>query len=156
LKFKLILEFFMKNIFSLFLLGLFIVTFSGCSTVDPRASLPIHYGVIVDAKMSYKPSTQSNSGSVWLGAGVGGVVGHQMGKGNGKKVMTGVGALLGAALASNSTEKSVMVPATVVMIKDDDTGALYHIMLDGNWRTGMAIRYSLVPTESGSYQLAVR
>ena len=146
----------MKSTFMFFLICSICLAFSGCSTVDSRASLPIHYGAIVDAKMSYKQSTQSNSGNVLVGAGIGGVVGHQMGKGNGKKVMTGVGALLGAALASNSSEKAVMVPATVVMIKDDDTGTLYHIMLDGNWRTGMAIRYSLVPTESGGYQLAVR
>ena len=85
------------------------------------------------------------------GAAVGGVVGHQIGKGNGRKVATALGVLGGAVVGAGAAGTEKMVPYTLVSFRDNQTGQMYEAAIDGPWRPGMAIRYSI--TEDGKLVL---
>lgn len=131
---------------------------AGCAQQQRQADAPVHWGTVIEATPSYMRETSSSTTPSVLGAVGGGVLGHQMGQGRGKAAMTGLGILVGGTAMANTSTKSQLVPATAVVVKDDKSGETYTVMLHGNWRTGMKIRFSLYPPhEAGSeYDFEVR
>ena len=146
----------MKTSFKVLLTSLILMAFSGCALEQPKPDLPIHWGTIADAKPSYRTEMRTSAGATAAGGVAGGVLGHQMGKGDGKKVMTGLGAILGAATANAASQKEVLVPTTAVIITDDESKEAYHLMVDGQWRVGMKVRFSVVQSANGDYQVIIR
>ena len=132
---------------------------SGCTTqtnlVKPD---PIYWGTVVEASPAYKRVTTSSTRPSAVGAVGGGIAGHQFGKGDGKKVMTGLGILVGGTALSTDKINSRLVPATAVIIRDDKSRDTYKVMLEGKWREGMKLQYSLYPSRDGStdFELEVR
>lgn len=57
---------------------------------------------------------QANGWETLLGAVVGGVIGHQFGSGRGKEVATAVGAVAGAGIARNRSNREYMVEYRLV------------------------------------------
>ena len=146
----------MRTSFKILLTSLILMALSGCALDQPKPDLPIRWGTIADAKPSYRTEVRTNSGATVAGAAAGGVLGHQMGKGNGKKVMTGLGAILGAATANAASQKEVLVPTTAVIITDDESKEAYQLMVDGKWRVGMKVRFSVLRAANGDYQVMIR
>lgn len=73
------------------------------------------------------------------------------GKGSGRKVATALGVLGGAAVGAAAAGTEKMVPYSIVSFRDNETGQMFEAAIDGPWRPGMAIRYSL--TEDGKLVL---
>lgn len=140
-----------------FLLTVLVLT--GCSTqANIPAPDPIYWGTVIEASPAYKRVTTSSTRPSAVGAVGGGIAGHQFGKGDGKKVMTGLGILVGSAALSTDKINSRLVPATAVIIRDDKSGETYKVMLEGKWSEGMKLQYSLYPSRDGSteFELEVR
>ena len=78
-----------------------------------------------------------------MGAAVGGVAGHQIGKGRGKKVATVLGLAGGSVLGAAVGSRTSMVPTTWVVLQDDVTGEVLNTDLDGAWQVGMRVRFSI-------------
>lgn len=134
------------------------ICLAGCADLQQKqVDLPVRWGTIVEASPSYRAGVKEGSaGATLAGGAIGGALGHQVGKGNGKKVATGLGVILGAATANAASEKQIMVPTTAVVITDDASNEAYQVMLDGNWRRGMKVRFSVQQGENGDYQVIIR
>lgn len=113
----------------------------GC--VSPYQNLPVRTGTVIETQQSLRQEFQPSAGGAAAGAAVGGVAGHQIGKGNGRKVATVVGVLGGAAVGGTVAGTTKMVPYSIVAFRDNETGQMYEVAMDGPWRPGMVIRYSL-------------
>ena len=121
----------------------------GCAT--PYQSLPVRTGTVTETQQSLRKVFQPSAGGAAAGAAVGGVVGNQIGKGSGRKVATALGVLGGAAVGAAAAGTEKMVPYSIVSFRDNETGQMFEAAIDGPWRPGMAIRYSL--TEDGKLVL---
>ena len=121
----------------------------GCAS--PSQSLPVRTGTVTETQQSLRKVFQPSAGGAAAGAAVGGVVGNQIGKGNGRKVATALGVLGGAVVGAGAAGTEKMVPYTLVSFRDNQTGQMYEAAIDGPWRPGMAIRYSI--TEDGKLVL---
>ena len=62
-----------------------------------------------------------------------------------------LGVLGGAAVGAAAAGTEKMVPYSIVSFRDNETGQMFEAAIDGPWRPGMAIRYSL--TEDGKLVL---
>lgn len=122
---------------------------AGCAS--PYQSLPVRTGVVTETQQSLRKVFQPSAGGAAAGAAVGGIVGNQIGKGNGRKVATALGVLGGAVVGAGAAGTEKMVPYTLVSFRDNETGKMYEAAIDGPWRPGMAIRYSI--TEDGKLVL---
>lgn len=122
---------------------------AGCAS--PYQNLPVRTGTVTETQQSLRKVFQPSAGGAAAGAAAGGVVGHQIGKGNGRKVATALGVLGGAAVGAAAAGTEKMVPYSIVSFRDNETGQMYEAAIDGPWRPGMAIRYSL--TEDGKLVL---
>ena len=65
--------------------------------------------------------------------------------------MPALGVLGGAVVGAGAAGTEKMVPYTLVSFRDNQTGQMYEAAIDGPWRPGMAIRYSI--TEDGKLVL---
>lgn len=135
-----------RSFTSAMLLAVFL---AGCATSYQH--LPVRTGTVTETQQSLRKVFQPSAGGAAAGAAVGGVVGHQIGKGSGRKIATVLGVLGGAAVGSAAAGSEKMVPYSIVSFRDNETGQMYEAAIDGPWRPGMAIRYSL--TEDGKLVL---
>lgn len=113
----------------------------GCAS--PYKDLPIHTATVTETQQSLRKVFQPSAGGAAAGAAVGGLAGNQIGKGKGRKAATVLGLLGGAAVGGAAAGTEKMVPYSIVSFRDNQTGQVYEASLDGQWRPGMAIRYSL-------------
>lgn len=126
------------------------ILLSGCVTASHQ-NLPVRSATVIETQQSLRKVFQSSMGGAAVGAAAGGVVGNQIGKGNGRKAATVLGVLGGAAVGAGVGGSERMVPYTIVSFRDNQTGELYEANLDGQWRPGMGIRYSI--TQDGKLVL---
>jgi outer membrane lipoprotein SlyB len=81
---------------------------SGCATVQQKEQ--VSFTATVQAVRNYQGIKKEPSvGSTLAGAGIGGVLGHQVGKGNGRTVATILGVVGGAVVGSQVGQKDVPV-----------------------------------------------
>ncbi len=72
----------------------------------PRGDVIGEVVEVVQAPKKCKNSVSSEGGNTFLGVLVGGALGNQLGKGNGRKANTVVGALLGGAVANSHNREN--------------------------------------------------
>lgn len=95
----------MKKILSVVVLS--VAFLSGCATVQKEQ---VSFNATVQAVRNYQGFKKEPSGvNTVLGAVGGGVLGNQVGKGNGRKAMTVLGVLGGAAIGSQVGQNTVPV-----------------------------------------------
>lgn len=128
---------------------LLVALLAGCATSYQH--LPVRTGTVVQTQESLRTVFQPSAAGAAAGAAIGGVAGHQIGKGNGRKVATVLGVLGGAAVGGTAAGKTRAVPYSIVAFRDNASGQIYEAAMDGSWRPGMAIRYSI--TEDGKLVL---
>ncbi len=87
----------------------------GCASVPGTPQTPIKQGMVI----GIQNTTISVNDPNLAGAAIGGVVGNQFGKGNGKKAMTILGALGGAAVGSQVNSQK-LVPGYAVTLRGSD------------------------------------
>lgn len=96
----------MKNLLSVVVLSVAIL--SGCATVQQKEQVTLT--ATVQAVRNYQGVKKEPSvGSTLAGAGIGGVLGNQVGKGNGRTAMTVLGVIGGAAVGSQVGQNTVPV-----------------------------------------------
>ena len=122
---------------------------AGCAS--PYQNLPVRTGTVTETQQSLRKAFQPSAAGAAAGAAVGGVVGNRIGKGSGRRVATALGVLGGAAVGAAAAGTEKMVPYSIVSFRDNETGQMFEAAIDGPWRPGMAIRYSL--TEDGKLVL---
>lgn len=111
-----------------------------CST--PVYYLPVRTASIVDVHTTQRVVETPNGAGAVLGALLGGAAGNQVGKGRGKKVATVLGATAGAVAGASVNAPRHTVPASYLLMRDDQSGEFFNVTLDGVWQTGMKVRYS--------------
>ena len=117
----------------------------------------------VDERVVYREGGRARGGDVLLGAALGGVAGHQFGKGRGNAAATAAGALLGAAIAQNrwgtpETERVVYEPrcTTVTETRYEEridgydvayryNGRIYHTRTDRHPGKRIPVRVDVSP-----------
>lgn len=122
---------------------------TGCAT--SYDNLPLRTGTVLDTQQSMRKVFQPSAAGAAAGAAAGGVIGNQIGKGSGRKIATALGVLGGAAMGGTMAGTEKMVPYSIVTWRDNETGKIYEAAIDGPWRPGMVLRYSL--TETGKLVL---
>lgn len=97
-------------------------------------------GVIESVREIKQPGEGSGLGAVG-GAVVGGLVGHQFGGGDGKKVTTAAGAI-GGALAGHQVEKEVKATRSyeITVRLEDGSSTVVHSANAPGWQTGDKVR----------------
>ncbi|MEM8515144.1 outer membrane lipoprotein SlyB [Massilia sp. MP_M2] len=120
--------------------GIFVCFSAACAT--PVYTLPVRTASIVDVHPTQRVIAAPNAGGALIGALLGGVAGNQVGKGRGKKVATLLGAVAGAAAGAGVNAQRNTVPASYLLMRDDQSGEFFNVTLDGVWQTGMKVRYS--------------
>lgn len=88
----------------------------GCATVP---STPPKQGMVVGIQNTTMAVNDPNLAGAAIGGIAGGVVGNQFGKGNGKKAMTILGALGGAAVGSQVNAQK-LVPGYRITLRAND------------------------------------
>lgn len=114
---------------------------SGCAS--PYLNLPVREGTVVDARYSMRQEFRPSTGGALAGGALGGVAGRQIGKGSGRKVATALGILAGASLGATAGGSTQMVPISLLVVRDNFDGREFRISVDGQWRPGMVMRYSV-------------
>lgn len=108
----------------------------------PVYHLPVRTASIVDVHSTQREVVAPNGAGALLGALLGGAAGNQVGKGKGKKVATLLGATAGAVVGASVNAQRNTVPASYLLMRDDENGEFFNITLDGVWKTGMKVRYT--------------
>lgn len=125
----------------LLLMVVIVVTLAGCVSVQ---SLPLKTGYVVESipttKKKADPDAKTALGAVAGGA-AGVAIGNQIGKGNGRKAARIVGGLLGAATGAAIATPMIDVPASLLVISDDQTGEHYRLVVEGRVSKGSRITY---------------
>jgi outer membrane lipoprotein SlyB len=117
------------------------VILTGCANT-PLFAGPVHTATIVDVSYTTREVKSPSVGGALIGALIGGAAGNKIGGGNGKKVATVLGAAAGGVAGAAAGAKTNTVPATYVLLRDDESGALFNATLDGTWKSGTHIRYT--------------
>lgn len=120
--------------------GLLVSFVAACAT--PVYTLPVRTASIVDVHATQRVIAAPNAGGALIGALLGGVAGNQVGKGRGKKVATLLGAAAGAAAGAGFNAQRNSIPASYLLMRDDQSGEFFNVTLDGVWQAGMKVRYS--------------
>lgn len=143
----------MKYLFSLFL----IVFLSSCATIQSNQP-PLASGYIVGLNPFIVQETDPNFLGGAIGAGAGGLLGHQIGKGNGKTLATIAGVATGAVVGSQIGKKTVNISMVEIWVKDQ-TGSVHKIQqkvqqLDnyGGWKLN---QYVFIRNINGKPQVTV-
>lgn len=96
----------MKNFLSVLVLS--VAVLSGCATTQQREQ--VSFTATIQSVRDYQGVKKEPSvGSTLAGAGIGGVLGNQVGKGNGRTVATILGVVGGAVVGSQVGQKDVPV-----------------------------------------------
>lgn len=103
----------MKYLFSLFL----VLFLSACATVNLNQP-PIASGYIVGLTPFIAQETNPNILGGAIGAGAGGLLGNQIGKGNGKTLATIAGVATGAVVGSQIGKKTININMVEIWVKD--------------------------------------
>lgn len=117
---------------------------TGCATTSHQ-SLPVRMGTVIETQQGLRPEYQPSVGGAVVGGVLGGAAGSTIGKGKGRKLATAIGVIGGAAVGASAGASTKLVPFTNVTWRDDRDGQIYDADLNGPWRPGMAIRYSITP-----------
>lgn len=118
----------MKKLLSVVFMS--VAMLSGCASVQQKEQ--VAFTATVQAVRNYQGVKKEPSvGSTLAGAGIGGVVGNQVGKGNGRKVATILGAVGGAVVGSQVNQKTVPVAMQELSILMPD-GRLFNVSVEGN------------------------
>lgn len=128
--------------FNRFLLVFSIAILTGCAT-NPVAQQPIRTATIVESQPSLRNSFTPSGGGALAGGVAGGVLGNQIGKGNGRKLATVLGAVAGATAGAVANGTTSTVPVSLIVIRDDESGAVFRGTFDGQWRVGARVRYTM-------------
>ena len=91
----------------------------GCASVPGTPQAPIKQGMVIGIQNTTISVNDPNLAGAAIGGVAGGVVGNQFGKGNGKKAMTILGALGGAAVGSQVNSQK-LVPGYAVTLRGSD------------------------------------
>lgn len=110
----------------------------GCATTGSNTS-PIKQGIVIGIQNTTVSINDPNLGGAAIGAGVGGVIGHQFGKGKGKTAMTVLGVLGGAAIGSQVNSQK-MVPGYAVTIRGGD-GEVFTFNSQNYLSVGQSVNY---------------
>lgn len=101
---------------------------SGCATsnVDLNNSIPVTStsAVVIGVNYFNNQTSSVNGTGMLVGAGVGGLLGNQVGKGRGKKLATVAGALIGAGVGANVNNQQQTVPMVELTIQEPNGNLL--------------------------------
>lgn len=103
----------MKYFFSLCL----VLFLNACATIDSNQP-PLASGHIVGLTPFIAQETNPNILGGAIGAGAGGLLGHQIGNGNGKTLATIAGVATGAVVGSQIGKKTVNINMIEIWVKD--------------------------------------
>lgn len=125
------------------LLGMFatLALLSACASAPMQQ--PVHTATIIESQPSLRNSFTPSGGGAVAGGVAGGVLGNQIGKGNGRKLATVLGAVAGATAGAVANGTTSTVPVSLIVIRDDESGAVYRGTFDGQWRVGARVRYTM-------------
>lgn len=116
----------MKNFLSVIVLS--VAVLSGCATTQQREQ--VSFTATIQSVRDYQGVKKEPSvGSTLAGAGIGGVLGNQVGKGNGRTVATILGVVGGAVVGSQVGQKDVPVPMQELSVLMPD-GRLININVE--------------------------
>jgi len=119
-------------------ISLFLATgimFTGCATrggyttADANTYKVLKEGIILSVK---NVTLQDNGGGTLLGAGIGGILGHQVGGGSGKIATTIAGAVLGGIAGKQINQKK----GSELLIKLDSGNLIKATLFDYSFRKG--------------------
>ncbi len=150
-----------KNIGAAFAMGLLLASLSGCGKQDssseqagnapdqvqtstqsePDSPAVCRQCGVIDSIREVTTKGESSGLGVVGGAVVGGLLGNQVGAGNGKNVATAVGAV-GGAVAGNQIEKSVNSTKSydITVRYEDGSSGVIHADNGSTWRPGDRVR----------------
>lgn len=117
----------MKNLLSVVVLS--VAVLSGCASVQQKEQVTLN--ATVQSVRNYQGVKKEPSvGATLAGAGIGGVLGNQVGKGNGRTVATILGVVGGAAVGSQVGQNTVPVAMQELSVLMPD-GRLININVEG-------------------------
>lgn len=106
-----------------------VAVLSGCATTQQKEQ--VAFTATVQSVRNYQGVKKEPSvGSTLAGAGIGGVLGNQVGKGSGRKVATILGVVGGAAVGAQVGQKTVPVSMQELSILMPD-GRLFNVSVEG-------------------------
>ena len=96
-------------------LGITVVALTGCQSIDSSPARLLHAVEecsMVDVPVYGMVNRPASSGEVLGGAIIGGLIGNQLGKGDGKTAMTALGAIVGGSSGGERKTERVIVSYT--------------------------------------------
>lgn len=115
---------------------------TACATMAEKNAAPVRTATVIDSQHSIRKVFTPSVGGAAAGAAAGGLLGNQIGKGNGRKLATALGAVAGGVAGGAAAGTESTVPISLIIARDDATGELFRLTLDGTWNNGMKLRYS--------------
>lgn len=109
----------------------------------------IRSATVTDVQQSIRKEFVPSGGGALLGLAAGGALGNKIGGGNGRKAAAVLGALAGASVGGAMGGEERLVRYSVVTIRDPQSGELLRVPVEGDWKRGMLLRYSV--TEDGKF-----
>lgn len=112
----------------------------GCANMPGVAPTPMKHGMVIGIQNTTVAVNDPNMAGAAIGGIAGGVVGNQFGKGNGRKAMTLLGALGGAAVGSQVNSQK-LVPGYAVTIRGSD-GEVVTFNSQNYLNVGQSVNYT--------------
>lgn len=151
----------MKTFFRLTAVVVALASVSACNSTKANTSLyspneamkasQVEYGIIVSGRMvelrNIPGETDKFAGAA-LGGVAGALVGDQFGSGTGKTLMTGLGAIAGAALAADTAQKVNRADAVEWIVKLDNGRSISVVQSDPGIYRGMRVSVITSGTKS--------